>query len=394
MNLQRDGKRRSGRCKLIFLGAACLLWLASCSPDNQPLQPKASSEPTPPPALAGSGQTQAPNDIRAQIDAYLQNISFSGSILVARKGEVLYEAGYGMADREAKTPNSPETIFRIGSVTKQFTAMAILKLQQQGLLNVNDPLSKHVPQFTQNDKLTIHHMLTHSSGLARDYPYSEAGNNLESVVMKYIDRPLQFTPGSRFQYSNVGYVILGYIVEMLSGQSCGQYLQQHIFTPLNMKSSGFDEYQYVMGTNRAYGYVFNGSARNRFSGRDTEFNHGDGALYMTVRDILLWERALYGNRLLQPPASATASGESSAPVYWQPYTKGAFRENEAYGYGWVVESDDKKHVYHGGIVEGFASFILLGTRDETAVIALSNEDIRSKIEGIARRIEKLAFDSK
>src|SRR3990172_579170 len=178
------------------------------------------------------------------INAYVNMEQFSGSILIAKGGNILVSKGYGMANYELDVPNGPKTKFRIGSVTKQFTAMAIIQLQEKGLLIFNDPLSKFIPDYPRGNEITLLHLLNHTSGI---FNYNESKElqekmkypiSLERLVESFKNTPLEFTPGEKYQYSNSNYVLLTYIIEKVSGKSYETYLQENIFQPLGMNNSG------------------------------------------------------------------------------------------------------------------------------------------------------------
>jgi len=229
--------------------------------------------------------------------------NFSGSVLIAKGDEVLVRKGYGLANIEIDVPNTPKTKFRLGSVTKQFTAMAILQLQEDELLSVNDPLSKFIPDYPEGDKITIHHLLTHTSGIPNltDFPELEKIKKIktpiEEIIKIFKNEQLEFAPGEKHQYSNSGYTLLGYIIEKASGKTYEEYLKENIFIPLNMKDSGYDHYNTVL-LNRASGYSPGKDGIVNAKYIDMSIPFGGGCLYSTVGDMYLWDRALYTDKLL------------------------------------------------------------------------------------------------
>jgi CubicO group peptidase (beta-lactamase class C family) len=237
----------------------------------------------------------------ARIDAWLsqtgEDETFSGSMLIAEKGQVLLSRGYGLANREQKIPNTPQTKLLLGSVTKQFTAVAILILQSQGRLNVQDPICRYIDDCPAAwEDITIHHLLTHSSGMIvmpADSSYPETPITPLELIERFKDAPLDFQPGERFSYSNCGYWVLGYIIEQVSGQSYKGFIQQEIFEPLGMNDSGYDQ----DATGLAVGYV------DQFTATPVEviessFLYSAGALYSTVEDLYRWDQALYTEQLV------------------------------------------------------------------------------------------------
>jgi CubicO group peptidase (beta-lactamase class C family) len=183
-------------------------------------------------------------DVDAFMHSAIEKSRFTGTILIARDGKVLVSKGYGMANAEYEAPNSTRTKFRIGSLTKQFTATAILMLQEQGKLNVQDSLCKYLPQCpTSWQSLTIHHLLTHTSGI-QDVDYTQArvaSLSVANTLERLKDKPLEFTPGKIFRYSSTNYILLGYILEKVSGEPYQVFLRRHIFEPLEMKDTDYDD---------------------------------------------------------------------------------------------------------------------------------------------------------
>src|SRR5262245_20587612 len=211
--------------------------------------------------LAGAGFAQSIDARMDQIaQTYVTNKQFMGSVLVARGNDVLLSKGYGSANLEWNIPNTPSTKFRLGSITKQFTAASILLLEERGKLKVEDPVKKHMPDAPAAwNNVTIFNLLTHSAGIPNftsfpDYRSTEAfATTPEKLVARFRDRPLEFAPGERMNYSNSGYVLLGYLIEKIAAESYESFVQKNIFTPLGMKDSGYDSNSAVIAR-RAAGY--------------------------------------------------------------------------------------------------------------------------------------------
>ena len=197
------------------------------------------------------------NYMQAQVAVY----DFSGAVLVAQKGKVIYEKAFGMANREWNIPNTVQTKFRIASITKQFTAAAILQLAEQGKLTLDDKLSKYFPDFPKGDSVTIHMLLNHTSGI-KDFfkiptftttvevlPYSK-----DSVVAFFKNQPYDFSPGSQFRYNNSAYFLLGCIIEKVSGQTYSTYLNQNLITKAGLQNTSVNELDSILA-NRASGYT-------------------------------------------------------------------------------------------------------------------------------------------
>jgi CubicO group peptidase (beta-lactamase class C family) len=304
----------------------------------------------------------------ARMDQVMQSYvagHFMGTALVARGNEVLFSKGYGSADLEWDIPNSPNTKFRLGSVTKQFTAASILLLEERGKLSVNDPVKKYVPDAPAAwDKITIYNLLTHTSGIPNytsfpDYPkFQSFPNTAEELVARFRDKPLDFEPGEKWSYSNSGYVLLGYLIEKITGASYEKFLQENIFTPLGMKDTGYDSNTAII-SRRASGY-------DRPPGKDLIENagyvhmsvpHGAGALYSTTGDLLKWEQGLFGGKLLQP---------KSLEKMTTPF------KND-YAFGLTVHTvNGHKIIEHGGGINGFVTNLAYYPDDKLTVVVLEN----------------------
>ena len=310
----------------------------------------------------------AANDpaLEAEVDAYLQPLLdldlISGSILIARGDEILLAKGYGLANREHGIPNTPETKFRIGSMTKQFTAMGILVLADQGKLNLDDPLSKYLPDFPNAEKIQLHQLLSHTSGVPSYNGVEGYGENyikpwsIDEVIDWFKDEPLQFEPGEDWSYSNSGYVLAAKVIEVVSGQDYDDFLRQEIFEKLEMEDTGQDVFTTVL-PHRATGY---GNAEREIYNapyRDMPFTSGAGSLYSTVLDLYKWDRALYTDTLV----STELLDRMMTPV-----------RNE-YAYGWFVREEfGHKLVEHGGAINGFLSQSQRFVDDDLVVISLFN----------------------
>ena len=254
--------------------------------------------------LTANIQPALAQDKDAQIDALLAQYHdyglFNGAALVAENGAVIFKKGYGDANMEWDLPNKPDTKFRLGSITKQFTAVLILQLMQEGKLSLDDPLNKHLPDYPTDvgGQVTIHHLLTHTSGIpsytglpdffaeqSRD-PYTP-----DELVEVFADLPLEFEPGSEWRYNNSGYFLLGAIIEKIEGTTYEESLQQRIFDPLGMHDSGYDHHDTIL-PNRAAGYERQGAGYRNAAYLDMSLPYAAGSLYSTVEDLALWDRAL------------------------------------------------------------------------------------------------------
>ena len=314
--------------------------------------------------LAGACVAQNTNSRMDQVvQSYVANNQFMGSVLVARGNDVLLDKGYGSADLEWNIPNTPDTKFRLGSVTKQFTAASILLLEERGKLSVNDPVKKYMPDAPAAwDKITIFHLLTHTSGIPNftefpDYRKLEPfPTTAEQLVARFRDKPLEFEPGEKWNYSNSGYVLLGYLIEKISGESYEKFVNENIFGPLGMKDSGYDSNTAII-PHRASGYVRgpNGFAHAGFINMTVPLSAG--ALYSTTGDLLKWEQDLFGGKLLSP-----ASLEKMTTP---------FKNDYAFGVE-VRTAKGHKLIEHNGAIEGFNTQLEYFPDEKLTVAVLAN----------------------
>ncbi len=317
-------------------------------------------------------------DKATQIDQLLSKYNeygqFNGSALVAEHGKVIFKKGYGQANMEWDIQNQPDTKFRLGSISKQFTAFLIVKLAEEGKLKLDSPITTYLPNYPKatGDKITVQHLLTHTSGVPN---YTSAPNFLkeksrdpytpEEFVKTFENLPLDFTPGEKFSYSNSGYFLLGYIIEKVSGKSYEQYLQETILTPLKMSNTGYDHGEVIL-KKRAAGYEKQGKKIINAPYLDMSIPYAAGSLYSTVEDLYLWDQALYTNQLLS---------EKSMESLFKPYIKAW---DNYYGYGWFineVNNGDKgklKIIEHGGGINGFNTIISRVPADKNLVVLLNN----------------------
>src|SRR5688572_14055196 len=249
------------------------------------------------------------NAIDDLITRYARLGRFSGAVLVARDGKVVHAGGYGLANREHGVPNRADTKFMLGSLAKQFTATAILKLESEGRLGVHDPIVKHLPDYPrpQGEKVRIHHLLTHSSGIPS---LGRRGDGLESVdkelarpvtiddVIAYSKNlPLLIEPGGGYRYSNTGYAILAAIVERVSGRKFEEYLRTELLAPAGLKDTGVLDAGEIIA-HLADGYAGFAPDVERAPYEHPSWGIGAGNAYSTVHDLLAWERAIAGNEKL------------------------------------------------------------------------------------------------
>lgn len=344
-----------------------------------------------------------PNDVRAKIDQYMNAVvnldHFMGSVLVARGNRVLLAKGYGMADVKANTPNTPETEFRIGSVTKQFTAMAILMLQEEHKLKVQDPVCKYVPACPKDwQPIKIFNLLTHTSGIPN---FTAFPNYIKvrtesltpaQLVNLFKDKPLDFTPGAKFSYSNSGYVLLGYIIERVSGESYRQFLQQKIFGPLGMKHSDYDDSHPDEKTHaKGYSYVSDKFEPAPYVNMSVPFSAG--ALYSTVEDMYIWDRALTTHKLV-PESLQKEMFTPHVPVTGDLAKIQGATGGEHYGFGWFIKDEfGRKEYSHEGGIAGFTSLNGWFPEQNVYVIVLDNMTSPNIFE-VGKNLAAIAFGEK
>jgi len=314
-------------------------------------------------------------DTAQKIDGLLKNYydygQFNGSVLVAEKGKVVYAKGFGMANMEWAIPNQPDTKFRIGSVTKQFTAALILQLVAEGKIKLDGKLSEYLPDYRQDtgSKVTVHQLLNHTSGIpsytSQANFFADVSRNPYSVadfVKKYASGELEFEPGSKFAYNNSGYFLLGAIVEKVAGKSYETVLKERVFEPLGMKNSGYDNHAPLL-QKRASGYEKIPDCYVNAAYLDMSLPYAAGSLYSTVEDLYKWDQALYENKIL--------SADSKKLMF----TPGL--SNYGYGFGIsdrpIGKTDQKtKVIQHGGGINGFNSLLTRLVDKQQTIILLDN----------------------
>jgi CubicO group peptidase (beta-lactamase class C family) len=321
--------------------------------------------------------------IDALLNAYSKDNKFNGSVLVAYKGNVLFQKGYGYKNVESQQVNDANTIYQIGSITKQITAAVIMQLHEEKKLSIQDKLSKYYPSFPNGDKITVEHLLTHTSGI---YNYTndtglmkrnvEQSYSEDRMLAIFKDRPLDFEPGTKWNYSNSGYSLLGYIIQKVTKKPYEQVVRERILRPLGMVNSGFD-FTHLKTGDKAQGYfAINGSTSMRAPIVDSSIAYAAGALYSTVGDLFKWESAISTNKILKYDSWKTV---------FTPY-------KNKYGYGWSIDSIyNKITMAHSGGIHGFSSFITRFPEDKLAVILLTNTATPT-LSKISKSIAAIIYD--
>ena len=292
------------------------------------------------------------------------------AVLVGQNGKVLFEKGYGMADVEHKLAVSPHTKFRIGSITKQFTAAMILKLQEEGKLSVTDKLSKYLPDFPRGGEVTLVQLLTHTSGI---HSYTERKGFMETVtkpintadlVNLFKNDPYDFDPGTKWRYDDSGYALLTYIIEKVSGTTYADFLQKTLLTPLGMSNTGVHRSDEAL-KNVALGYQYTEGKFSRPVNWDMSRASGAGSIYSTVEDLFRWNEAIFNGQALR---------EASLKAAFTPVKVAENVESAGgYGFGWGIGTfRGSQEIDHGGGLPGFSSFLMRLPKEKFTVVVLAN----------------------
>lgn len=309
-----------------------------------------------------------------------------GVFMIAKNGKPIYQKAFGKANLELDVDLTPESVFQIGSMTKQFTAVAVLMLEEQRKLDVKEPISKYIPDYPSGDKITIHHLLTHTSGI-KDFTKMKSLREIAQKEMTpkmmvdfFKNEPVDFAPGEKFDYNNSGYVVLGYIIELVSGETYEDFIKKYIFEKVGMSQSYYASDRQVINK-RAYGYhkKEHGFVNKTVISFSVPFS--SGSLMSSLNDMLKWQNALNKNLLL--------SAENTKKAFSK--YKLNSEEEFTYGYGWhIKELNGTLTREHGGSVFGFKSMGVYIPSEDIYVIGFSNCDCHSPTQ-ITRDIAALAF---
>lgn len=308
--------------------------------------------------------------------------------MVSSGGKPIYKKAFGLANLELQVPLNPEHVFQIGSMTKQFTAVGILLLAQDGLLSVEDPISEYIPDYPNGNQITIHHLLSHTSGI-KDFTRMKSLSTISNTKMEpeelvnfFKNEPRDFSPGERFEYNNSGYVILGYLIELVSGKSYAEFVKTRMFDPIGMTHSYFATDRFLI-PGRADGYHLKDTGYVNRTVIDFSVPFSSGSLMSNLSDLLKWQGALNGNTLLN---------EHFKNLAFSP-KKLANGEEITYGYGWHIRKlRDIPSREHGGSIFGFKSMgVYLPTLD-MYVVGLTNCDCISPTQ-LTLDIAELVIES-
>lgn len=305
---------------------------------------------------------------------------YSGAVLVAKKGKIITNKSVGYENYEVDAKNTAVTKFRIGNMTNQFTAAAILQLEDKGVLNVEDTLSKYIPNYPKGDSITIYELLSHTSGIPN---YSSFDDNaiasrqsytIQKIIDSFKNKPLEFTPGSKYKYSDSNYILLGYIIEKISGKKYSDYINDSILRPLKMNNTGIMDNETII-KNKASGYEFNelGKIIN-VKYQDASRWYSATGMYSTIGDLYLWDKALYGDTII------SKKGKNK---FFNP------ESGKDYSCGWISDSTaGHKFIWQDNAVSGFSGSISRYIKDESVIIVLSNTTMSN--EDIAKITSNIA----
>lgn len=328
---------------------------------------------------------------------------FNGNVLVAEKGKVIYEKSFGLANEKTKQKLDKNTVFELASVSKQFTAMGIVQLEKEGKLSYNDPLTKYFPELSFYKPITIDNLLHHTSGLPdymslfdKNWDKKKFATNKDVVEMLAKYKPeLLFVPGDKYEYSNTGYALLGLIIEKVSKQSYGDYLNKKIFKPLGMANTRVyrSRYKPEKISNYALGYVVDSLGNKKLLddlGKEYYTYYldgivGDGMVNSTTGDLLKWDRALYGDKLVNQ--------KDKDLIFSSIVTKN--NKDTRYGYGWAIDTKYPfgKIANHSGGWAGYITFIERDLDYDKTIIILQNNDSEAASSPV-KQLRNILYDIK
>jgi len=328
-------------------------------------------------------------NLESKIDSLLQEKypanAPGATFLIAKRGNIIYKKAFGLSNLELNVAMKPNNVFEIGSMTKQFTAISILMLVEKGKLNLNDEITKFIPDYpTNGHKITIHHLLTHTSGI-KDFTRTQGLNEISKkdltpteLIDFFKNEPMDFIPGEQFKYNNSGYILLGYIIETITGQSYANFVEEQIFKKLEMTSSQYASHKKVI-QNRASGYQ---NKEGYINSREVSFTlpYASGSLMSTGDDMFKWQEAIKKNLLI---------GKEMTEKAFTNYVLNN-GENINYGYGWHIKTiNNIRSFEHGGSIFGFKSMGVYFPDSDIYVIGLNNCDCNSPTK-ITSKIAELA----
>ena len=328
--------------------------------------------------------------IKEVLDLANKYRQFNGSALVAENGKVIYKGGFGLANMEWNIPNTADTKFRLGSITKQFTAMLTLELVEQGKIKLDGKISDYLPDYRKDigEKVTVHHLLTHTSGIpsytSQPGFFANVSRNpykVSDFVKQYTSGNLEFEPGTKYSYNNSGYFLLGAIIERVTGKTYDQALKEMIFDKVGMKDTGYDLHNPLI-PKRASGYQKAPSGYINAAYLDMSIPYAAGSMYSTVEDLYLWDQVLYTDKLLT---------QQSKELMYKPFL-------EEYAYGWVVTNASFKVkdqaipvITHGGGINGFSTTIVRYPTEKHLIVILDNTG-SPNLNRLSEKIARILYD--
>ena len=334
--------------------------------------------------LTATAFTQTREEKLQQLmEAYFKTGKLNGAVLITQHGKTLLNRGYGLRDISDHLPNDTNTVFQVGSVTKQFTATVILKLEEMKKLNISDKISKYFPGYPNGDSITIEHLLNHTSGIFnytddRVFMQTKAVNPVtEDVMLAFFkNHPLKFSPGSHWEYSNSNYILLGYIIEKITRKPYETVVEDMIFKPLRMNASGFN-FKEFKSDNKAKGYMVysmeNGKESMEF---DPTVSYAAGAMYSTTGDLYKWQKGMSFNKII----TKASSDKATTP------------NNNHYGFGnYILNINGKKLLAHGGLTFGYSSYLGRVDEDDISIVILNNI-VNTSINDIAKDVLNLLYN--
>ncbi len=317
------------------------------------------------------------------LTAYSKLYAFNGTAFVSSKGQTILHKGYGYSNIDMKELNDTQTLFQIGSITKQFTTTIILKLFEMNKLKLTDKLTKYFPGYPNGDKITIHHLMSHTSGIfnyTNDVAFMTQHAHeptIEKVVVDLLKkRPLDFAPGTNWNYSNSGYMLLGYIIQKVTKKPYETVVRDYIFKPLQMTNSGFD-FMHSTNVHKAIGYSAISEESNSIAKLvDSSVSYAAGSIYTAPVDLYKWHRAILQNKIIK-----RATIEKAFTVV-----------KNKYGYGWMIDSLDQKQITkHSGGIDGFNAYFARLEADDVCVVLLNNMG-NPRLAEINQNILSLLYD--
>jgi CubicO group peptidase (beta-lactamase class C family) len=340
----------------------------------------------------GQSRTQLTAELDRIISSEFKAQEPGGVVLIAQRGQILYKKAFGMANLELNVPMKEEMVFNIASMTKQFTAIAVLQLMEQGKLSLQDEITKYLPDYPINgQKITIENLLTHTAGIPASPP--EAMKLLQGerrlitlpeIINTFKTRPLEFAPGTKMVYSNNGYILLGAIIEKVSGISYPEYLKRNLFKPAGMNETLFGD-DYIIIKNRAASYVYSRAESQflNYLNSKVEMAYSAGGIQSTAEDIFRWHQVLLSNKLIKKESLEKAQTE-----YKLPSGKGT-----NYGYGWFIGNiQGSPIVEHGGNMGGFMSHAIYLPQEDVFVALFYNFRVPNRLpEFLAGDLAALAI---